>query len=79
MGMKAAAKVAFGSDSLEGKKIAVQGVGQVGKYLVDHLVKENARVVITDISETKVKEVAIKHNLEVVPENEIYDVDMDIF
>ena len=30
MGMKAAAKIQFGSDSLTGKKIAVQGVGHVG-------------------------------------------------
>jgi len=35
MGMKACAKVQFGSDSLEGKTIAVQGVGHVGEYLVN--------------------------------------------
>lgn len=79
MGMKAAAKRAFGSDSLEGKKIAVQGVGQVGKYLIDYLVKENAQVMITDISEEKLQAIAKKTGATVVDPNLIYDVDMDIY
>ena len=45
MGMKAAAKVQFGSDSLNGKKVAVQGVGHVGEYLVGYLAKEGADIV----------------------------------
>ncbi|MGL4596890.1 MAG: Glu/Leu/Phe/Val dehydrogenase dimerization domain-containing protein, partial [Bacteroidia bacterium] len=40
MGMKASAKEHWGNDSLAGKKVVVQGVGHVGSYLVDHLVKE---------------------------------------
>jgi len=79
VGMKAAAKKAFGSDSLEGKKIAVQGIGQVGKYLIDYLVKENALVFISDIFEDKLKEVAKKTGASVVDPNLIYDIDMDIY
>ena len=79
MGMKAAAKKTYGSDSLEGRKIAVQGVGQVGKFLVEHLVKENAEVTITDISEEKLNQVAKENNVKVVSLEEIYDVEMDIF
>jgi leucine dehydrogenase len=37
VGMKAAAKKAYGNDSLSGKRIGVQGVGQVGGYLVERL------------------------------------------
>ena len=37
MGMKACAKIQYGSDSLNGKKIVVQGVGHVGEYLVEYL------------------------------------------
>jgi Glutamate dehydrogenase/leucine dehydrogenase len=44
LGMKATAKKVYGSDSLVGKKVAVQGVGQVGMHLVEHLVKEGAKV-----------------------------------
>lgn len=79
LGMKAAAKKAFGSDSLEGKKIAVQGVGQVGMHLVEYLVKEKANVVISDLSEEKVKEVSTRLQVNAVSLDKIYDVDMDIF
>ena len=37
MGMKAAAKFKYGKDSLNGKKIAVQGIGHVGDYLLQYL------------------------------------------
>ena len=42
VGMKAAAKEAFGSDSLEGKTVAVQGVGNVAYTLCEFLHKEGA-------------------------------------
>ena len=61
MGMKACAKIKYGNDSLEGKKIAVQGVGHVGEYLVSHLVKENAIVSVTDIHQV-VKGVQLKYH-----------------
>jgi leucine dehydrogenase len=79
LGMKATAKKVFGSDSLTGKKIAVQGVGQVGMYLVEHLKKENADVYITDISQEKLKLVSDKFGAKVVGMDEIYDVNMDIY
>jgi leucine dehydrogenase len=79
MGMKAAAKKAFGSDSLTGKKIVVQGVGQVGKYLIEYLVKEGAEVMITDIFEDKLKQVAKNTGATVVDPNVIYDLNMDIY
>ena len=79
VGMKAAAEKAFGSDSLNGKKVSVQGVGQVGMYLVDHLVKEGAEVYITDINEAKLKTVASNTGAKVVGMDEIYDLDVDIY
>lgn len=79
MGMKAAAKKAFGSDSLSGKKIVVQGVGQVGKYLIEYLAKEGAEVMITDIFEDKLKLVAKNTGATVVDPNVIYDLKMDIY
>ncbi|WP_339874523.1 Glu/Leu/Phe/Val dehydrogenase dimerization domain-containing protein [uncultured Algoriphagus sp.] len=79
MGMKAAAKKAFGSDSLEGKRIGVQGVGQVGKYLIEHLVKEGANVLVTDIFEDKLQKVAKDTGAQVVHPSVIYDLEMDIY
>lgn len=79
MGMKACAKQQFGSDSLAGKKVAVQGVGHVGEYLVKHLTAEGAKVYITDINEELLKRVATTYKAEVVGLNDIYDLDMDIY
>ena len=79
MGMKATAKDVFGSDDLSGKKVAVQGVGQVGMFLVNHLTKEGAKVYISDIDEAKLLKVAKKSGAEVVGMNEIYDLDIDIY
>jgi leucine dehydrogenase len=79
MGMKASAKFQYGSDELKGKKIAVQGVGHVGEYLIDYLHKEGALVTITDINQDLLKRVAQKYSCKVVNPEEIYDVDMDIY
>lgn len=79
MGIKACAKQQFGSDSLAGKKVAVQGVGHVGEYLVKHLTSEGADVTITDIHEDTLKRVSEAYGTKVVGLNDIYDVDMDIY
>lgn len=79
LGMKATAKKVFGKDDLTGKRIGVQGVGQVGMHLVEHLIKENARVFITDISQAKVDALANKTGAIPVPQDEIYSLDLDIY
>jgi leucine dehydrogenase len=79
LGLKASAKEAFGSDDLSGKKIAVQGIGHVGKYLVGHLSKAGAKVIITDINQENLKAVAKEFNAQAVGIDEIYDQDVDIY
>jgi leucine dehydrogenase len=79
LGMKATAKKVYGEDSLAGKRIAVQGVGQVGMHLVEHLVKENADVFVTDLFEDKAHAIAKKYDVIPVGQDEIYDLDMDIY
>lgn len=79
LGMKATAKKVYGSDSLKGKRVAVQGVGQVGMHLVEYLVKENAQVFITDLFEDKVKAIAQQFGVNTVGQDTIYDLDMDIY
>jgi leucine dehydrogenase len=79
LGMKASAKKVFGSDSLTGKKVAIQGVGQVGTHLLEYLVKENAIVTITDINDDKVKSLSQKFGVKAVGMEDIYDLDMDIY
>ena len=79
MGIKAAVKYAYGSDSLEGKKVAVQGVGAVGIHLLPHLRKENAEVFVSDIEEERLQFAAREHGAHIVSEKDIYDLDVDVF
>ncbi len=79
MGMKAAARHQWGSESLEGRKVAVQGVGSVGATLVEYLVKENAKVTIADIWEPGVKALVNEFGVSAVAPEAIYDVEMDIY
>ncbi len=79
MGMKAASKYKFGSDSLEGKKVLVQGVGHVGETLVKHITDEGAQVILNDINEARLEELSKKYNANVVLGNDIYGLDIDIY
>lgn len=79
MGMKAAAQKAFGSDSLTGKCIAVQGAGNVGMHLMNYLAKENAKLYVSDFDSKRASKAAAEHNAIAVGLDEIYDVDMDIY
>jgi len=79
LGMKASAKERWGNDSLKGKKVGVQGIGNVGEHLVKHLADEGAIISVCDINEERLKEVAKKYKATVVGLDEIYDIDMDIY
>jgi len=79
LGIKASAKKVYGSDSLAGKKVALQGVGQVGTHLLEYLVKENAIVTITDINDEKVKSLSQKFGVKAVGMEDIYDLDAEIY
>jgi leucine dehydrogenase len=78
-GMKACAKATFGSDSLAGKTVAVQGCGHVGYYLCHHLHEEGARLVVTDIDTEKVKRVVEEFRARAVGLDEIYGVQAEVF
>ncbi|HEX6594397.1 MAG TPA: Glu/Leu/Phe/Val dehydrogenase [Bacillota bacterium] len=78
-GMKAAAKEAFGSGSLEGKTIAVQGVGNVAYSLCEHLHKEGAKLIVTDINKQAVQRAVEAFGAEAVDPDDIYSVDCDIY
>ena len=78
-GIKAAAKVKFGSDSLAGKTIAVQGCGHVGYYLCSYLHEEGARLIVTDIDTEKVKRVVDEFRAKAVGLDDIYGVQADVF
>lgn len=78
-GMKAAAKEAFGTDSLEGRTVAVQGVGNVAFALCRYLHEEGAKLIVTDINEQAVQRAVEEFGAEAVGINDIYGVEADIY
>lgn len=78
-GMKATAKEAFGTESLKGLTVAVQGLGKVGQVLVGHLIDEGASVIAADISADNVNKVKEAHpEVIMVKPEEILGVECDI-
>ena len=55
-GMRAAAGHVWGSTSLRGRRVGIEGVGKVGRQLADHLTEDGAEVVICDVSEAAVEQ-----------------------
>lgn len=80
MGIKAVAQKIYGSDSLAGKKIGIQGIGKVGTSLVDYLSKEGAYMYVTDILTDRLNDIAKQYKVQVVQDPDtFYDLDMDIY
>lgn len=77
--MQACCYRAYGSTSLEGKTVAVQGLGAVGHNIVAQLAELGARLVICDIDPEKVNAVKEQHAAKTVLPGDIYDVDCDVF
>jgi leucine dehydrogenase len=79
-GLRAASKLCWGSDSLKGKKVAVQGLGKVGYHLVDYLIGDGAECIVCDIASENIKAIKEKHpELTVTEPQTIYDVRCNIF
>jgi leucine dehydrogenase len=78
-GMKAAAKESFGTDSLEGRVVAVQGVGNVAYTLCEYLHKEGAQLIVTDINKEAVNRAVEAFGARAVDPDDIYGVECDIY
>ena len=78
-GIKACAAHRYGSDSLRGKHVTVQGVGSVGYQLARLLQADGARLTCTDIDPERVRRVVTELGAAAVGTEEIYDVAADIF
>ena len=79
LGMKAASKFVYGNDSLEEKKIALQGIGKVGAKLIEYLAKENATIYVSDINKEILKNITNKYKVRSFNNSELYSIDLDIF
>ncbi len=81
LAVKEAARYKYGDDSLSEKTIAVPGLGAVGYYLIEHYIKEGAKIIIADIDKTKIENFVQTHSqadITIVNPDEILYQDVDI-
>lgn len=78
-GIRAALDEVYGSPELEGRRVAVQGVGNVGFNLVRYLHEVGAQAVVTDVDEERLQRCADEYGSEIVGLDAIYDADVDVF
>ncbi len=78
-GIQASAKQRWGSDSLRGKTIALQGCGNVGSLLVALLHDAGARLIVADVDKERAATCARNYDAKLVSAEEIYEVAADIF
>ena len=76
---KACAERVWGTPSLEGRRIALQGLGAVGDKALPLLLAEGAEVVVTDLDQQRVTWARDTHGVAAVAPEEIYRQDADIF
>lgn len=78
-GVEAAVKHKYGRDDLEGLKIAVQGVGNVGYHLSKELRELGAELIVTDIDQGAIDRCVDELDATAVGTDEIFGVDCDVF
>ena len=78
MGMRACAAAVWGSDSLRGRTVAMQGFGKVASRTAEHLLAEDARVIAADVSEAA-RARAREMGVQLAAPDDIYDAECDIF
>ncbi len=78
-GIKVALRHAFGSDMLEGRSVAVQGLGHVGYALAEHLANAGASLVVADINDAVLERTKSELGARVVATDAIHAQPVDVF
>ena len=77
-GIEAAVRFRMGRDSLDGLRVAVQGVGHVGYYLCRYLNEAGASLVVADIEPDRVARVQDEFGATGVGLDEILEAEVDV-
>ncbi len=78
-GIRAAIKYRMGRETMEGLKVAVQGVGSVGTYLCELLAHDGVKLWVADINEDRTAHIRDTFGAEVVGLEDIYDLNVDVY
>ncbi|MCI0571720.1 MAG: NAD(P)-binding domain-containing protein [Myxococcaceae bacterium] len=78
-GIEAAAKVALGRSDLQGLKVTVLGVGNVGMNLCRELHQRGAKLYVSDIARERVQQMVEAYGAVPLGEAELYAQEADVF
>ncbi len=78
-GMEATLQETGKSGKFDGLRVAIQGLGHCGSHLARLLHERGASLIVTDINPERTDMAASEYNAEVVPPDQIIEVDADIF
>jgi leucine dehydrogenase len=78
IGIQAAVRHKLGRDSLQGLKVAIQGVGNVGARLARHLHEAGAQLWVTDIHFPAVDRCVKETGARAVSMEQIFSLDVDV-
>lgn len=76
--IKETAEQLWGDSSLEGRKIAIQGIGSVGKKLLHALFFEGADLYVSDVNEASLQEAKRLYDVTIVPKTAFPSLECDI-
>lgn len=76
--MQAAARQRWGSDSLSGKTVAMQGCGHVGYYLAGELARAGAKLLVAEVDSSKVDRAVQEFGANAVTADKILSVKADV-
>ncbi len=79
IGMQATAQHLWGTTSLKGRSILLQGIGGVGSRLLEHLFWAGADLYISDLNSEAVKKASHEYGAHIVKPKDVYDFECDIF
>lgn len=79
LGMQACVEQALGTSDFAGVRVALQGCGQVARYLAGHLAKAGADLIVADIVKEKAQLLVDKHGAVMVAPEDIYDVECEVY
>jgi leucine dehydrogenase len=77
-GIQSVLEKIYGNSSVEGRTVALQGMGSVGAHLAEFLFWAGANLIISDIDQPRVEQFARQFSAKICPPDEILKVECDI-
>jgi leucine dehydrogenase len=78
-GIQVVCEHVYGDSSLKGRKVLVQGVGSVGKTLIEHLSNAEAEVMFSDVVEEVIQQYRDQPGFQYIPPEDVYQTECDVF